>query len=155
MFKRRAEGFTLLELLVVMVIVGIMLGVVTINAMPSPRQNLLREAQRIALLLQSARDEAIVRNRQVAFEADGDHYRFLIRDNGQWQPIAKDMILRERVFEMTPMNLSINPAPPEGSNPLRITFGREPVDKPFTLTLNVGEYSVLVRADGVGHFIVE
>ncbi len=153
--RRSAAGFTLLELLVVMVIVGIMLGVVTINAMPSPRQNLMREAQRIALLLQSARDEAIVRNRQVAFEADGDYYRFLIRDNGQWQPLAKDTLLRERAFELQPISLSITPPLPEGSNPLRITFGREPVDKPFVLSLTVGENTVLVRADGVGHFVVE
>jgi general secretion pathway protein H len=152
---RRIAGFTLLELLVVMVIVGIMLGVVTINAMPSQRQHLQREAQRIALLLQSARDEAIVRNRLVAFEADSERYRFMIRDKNEWQPIAKDELLRERPFELQPMNLSISPPLPEGSNPLRITFGREPVDKPFALTLSVGEYTAVVRADGVGHFTVE
>ncbi|MBI3229029.1 MAG: GspH/FimT family pseudopilin [Burkholderiales bacterium] len=138
-----------------MVIVGIMLGAVTINAMPSQRQALQREAQRVALLLQSARDEAIVRNRLVAFEADSEHYRFLLREKGEWQPIPKDNVLRERAFELQPMNLSIEPALPEGSNPLRITFGREPVDKPFVLTLNVGENTVSVRADGVGHFTVE
>lgn len=152
---RQIAGFTLLELLVVMVIVGIMLGVVTINAMPSQRQNLQREAQRIALLLQSARDEAIVRNRLVAFEADSERYRFMIRDKNEWLPIAKDELLRERPFELQPMNLSITPPLPEGSNPLRITFGREPVDKPFALTLSFGEYTAVVRADGVGHFIVE
>ena len=66
-------GFTLLELLVVLVIVGIMLGAVGLNAMPSDRQIVQNEAQRIALLLQLARDEAIVRNRPVAFEALPDH----------------------------------------------------------------------------------
>ena len=39
--------------------------------------------------------------------------------------------------------------------PLRIVVGREPVDKPFVLTLAMGEASVAVRADGVGHFTVE
>ena len=61
-----------------MVIVGITLGAVSFNAMPSERQVLQNDAQRIALLLQSARDEAIVRNRPVAFEADPAGYRFLL-----------------------------------------------------------------------------
>lgn len=156
MFKRpaRTAGFTLLELMVVLVIVGMMLGVVSFNAMPSERQALQREAQRIALLLQTARDEAIVRNRLVAFEADTEHYRFLLRENNQWQALSDDL-LRERPFFRTPMSMSMDPAPTEGAYPLRITFGREPVDKPFVLTLKVNEISVLIRADGVGHFTVE
>ena len=152
---RSQDGFSLLELLVVLVILGLMLGLVTINAMPSERQNLQREAQRVALLLQLARDEAIVRNRQVAFEANAESYRFLVRENGQWQAIPKDDMLKERAFYRTPLNLSISPALPEGSNPLRIVFGREPVDKPFVLTMNVGEINVAIRADGIGHFSVE
>jgi general secretion pathway protein H len=64
-----SRGFTLIELLVVMVILGITLGLVSLNAMPGQKQALQQEAQRIALLLQLARDEAIVRNRQIAFEA--------------------------------------------------------------------------------------
>ncbi|HEX8784990.1 MAG TPA: type II secretion system protein GspH, partial [Telluria sp.] len=35
------------------------------------------------------------------------------------------------------------------------TFGREPVDKPFTLTLSTSGYQVAIKADGVGHFTVE
>ena len=34
-------------------------------------------------------------------------------------------------------------------------FGREPVDKPFVLTLSLGEASVAIRADGIGHFVVQ
>jgi general secretion pathway protein H len=74
--RRLPAGFTLLELLVVVVIVGITLGVVSFNAMPSNRKSLQNDAQRVALLLQLARDEAIVRNRPVAFEADANHYHF-------------------------------------------------------------------------------
>ena len=150
-----ARGFTLLELLVVLVIVGVMLGVVSFNAMPSSHQALENEARRIALLLQLARDEAIVRNSPVAFEADGERYRFLLRTNKIWGPLEKDDLLREREFQRSPVTLLITPALPPSSGPMRIVFGREPVDKPFVLTLAVEDVHVDIRADGIGHFVVE
>lgn len=156
MARHPQRGFTLLELLVVLVIVGIMLGFVTLNAMPSQRQALQNEAQRIALLLQLARDEAIVRNRPIAFEVDQYRYRFWIRDeNNAWQPIEKDDMLREREFKRAPVNLAIDPPMMDQDNRLRIVFGREPVDKPFVLSLSLGEASVAIRADGIGNFTVD
>ncbi len=151
----RERGFTFIELLVVLIIAGIALGLTALNAMPSDRQALQNEAQRIALLLQLARDEAIVRNRPVAFEGDADRYRFLIYDSQQWQPIVRDELLRERAFRQIPTTLSIAPASSAQTNPLRIVFGREPVDRPFVLTLSAGAASASIRADGIGHFTVE
>ncbi len=153
-------GFTLLELLVVVVIVGITLGMVSFNAMPSNRKSLQNDAQRIALLLQLARDEAIVRNRPVAFEADANHYHFLVRDDTTWEPIADDDMMRDREFKQAPVGLAMNPMPIDGGDPaagapVRIGFGREPVDKPFVLTISAGDDAVAIHADGIGHFTVE
>ena len=139
----------------VIVIAGITLGLVSFNAMPSERQVLQKEAQRIALLLQLARDEAIVRNRPIAFEAETERYRFLVRDESAWKIIEQDDLLREREFKRPPVALLIDPPLTGQAAPLRIVFGREPVDKPFVLTLSAGEVSVVIRADGIGHFVVE
>lgn len=153
--RKRARGFTLLELLIVIVIAGITLGLVSFNAIPSERQVLQNEAQRIALLLQLARDEAIVRNRPIAFEADGQQYRFLIRNDKEWEPVTQNDLLRERDFKRAPVGLAITPPSAGQTNPLRIVFGREPVDRPFTLTMASGELRANIHADGVGHFTVD
>ncbi len=150
-----ARGFTLLELLVVIVIVGITLGMVSFNAVPNVQQVLQNDAQRIALLLQLARDEAIVRNRPIAFEAEAARYRFLLREGNVWQALTQDDLLREREFKQFPVTFSISPPSPEQAVPLRIIFGREPVDKPFVLTLTTGDAHATIRADGIGHFVAE
>ena len=154
--RQRHQGFTLIELLVVMVILGITLGLVSLNAMPSQKQSLQQDAQRVALLLQLARDEAIVRNRQIAFEAGPDSYRFLIRNDKQWDVAVQDDLLRAREFKRGPYTLMLAPQADYRDGVTRIVFGREPVDKPFVLTMasNDGS-SVAVRADGIGHFVVD
>jgi general secretion pathway protein H len=155
MTRQVRGGFTLVEIMVVMVIIGITLGLASLNAIPSPHQDLQAEAQRLTLLLQLARDEAIVRNRPVAFEATPERYRFLVRNETRWDPITSDDLLRPRDFKNGPLTLLLDPASAGTMNPLRITFGREPVDKPFVMTLATGGNHVAIRADGVGHFTVE
>ena len=153
--NRPNRGFTLLELLVVLVVVGILLGMVSINAIPNKKKALLDDAQRVALLLQLAREEAIVRNRPVAFELDSEQFRFYVRGNDSWQLLTDNDLFRERNFQKSPLVITMQPALARTELPLKIIFGREPVDKPFVLTLAYEDASVSIQADGLGHFSVE
>jgi general secretion pathway protein H len=151
----RQRGFTLLEMMVVLVIVGIMLGMISYNVMPDRHQRMQEDAQRIALLLQLAREEAIVRNRPIAFEAQGNAYHFLVRGERSWEALHDTDVLRDREFVITPMTLSMEPRLDARDDALRIVFGREPVDKAFVLTMSSGEDKVSIHADGIGHFVVD
>lgn len=141
-------------MLVVLVIIGLSMGMVSFSISQSAQKDLQNDAQRIALLLQLARDEAIVRNHPVAFEADENHYDFQVRDDKDWSPISDDDLLRSREFKRAPVTLVMTPQP-ENGGPVRVVFGREPVDKPFVLTLSIGDDAVSVHADGIGHFTVQ
>ncbi|PRC92859.1 GspH/FimT family protein [Solimicrobium silvestre] len=152
---RKAAGFTLLELLVVLVVVGIMLGMVSMNALPNKKQALLGDAKRVALLLQLAREEAIVRNRPVAFELDSEQFRFYVRGDSGWQLLNDNDLFRERSFKNSPLAITMQPSPNQTALPLKIIFGREPVDKPFTLTFGYEDATATIQADGIGHFSVE
>lgn len=151
---RTPRGFTLIELLVVLAIVGMTLGMVSLSIMPNRAQTLQTDARRISLLLQLARDEAIVRNRPIAFEAHDEGYRFLVQIEGEWK-ILQDDLLRERTFQIAPVHFQIASTNRVPTNPLRIVFGREPVDQPFVLTLSVGDDQASISADGIGHFVLQ
>lgn len=155
MKNNRSRGFTLLELLVVLVVVGIMLGLVSMSAIPDKRHVLLNDAQRVALLLQLAREEAIVRNRPVAFEIDSIQYRFYIRNERDWERLNDNDLFREREFKNSPLAITMQGVHADNVLPMKIIFGREPVDKPFLLTLTYQDVSVSIHADGIGHFDVE
>ncbi|CAJ6806506.1 general secretion pathway protein H [Burkholderia pseudomallei] len=82
---RRARGFTLLEMLVVLVIAGILVSVASLTLRRNPRTDLREEAQRIALLFETAGDEAQVRARPIAWRATEHGFRFDIRTGDGWR----------------------------------------------------------------------
>lgn len=94
----RQTGFTLLELLVVLVIVGILLSFAVLSLdLRSEKDIVVEESRRLAALMQLASEEAIVQGRELAMQLDGDSYRFLLLNNkNKWQVIEKDEVLRER-----------------------------------------------------------
>ena len=125
-----------------------------LDLLPELREGIERTRHLVERLLQLARDEAIVRNQPIAFEADDYRYRFLIRQNNDWRALTDDSLLREREYRRAPLSLLLQPSGSERL-PLRIVFGREPVDKAFLLTMGYGGQSATIRADGIGNFQVE
>ena len=65
----------------------------------------------------------------MAFEADTEHYRFLVRNEARWDPVVSDDLLRNALQRRPGAAVDRSAGAGTGS-PMRITFGREPVDKP-------------------------
>ena len=74
---RSCGGFTLLELLLVIAIIGILAGVVVVGSMDTVRQRTVQtEAERLSLAVELARTEALRRNEVWGLSVDGMAYRF-------------------------------------------------------------------------------
>lgn len=97
----RQGGFTLLELLLVIVIFAVMAGA-AIMSVGAVRQETPAEveARRLSALMQLASEEALVQGRDLGIEFFTDGYRFLSWDpDGRlWAVPAGDDLLRPRRF---------------------------------------------------------
>ncbi len=149
MSRRGQFGFTLIELMVVVLIIGIALSMVAINGLPGSRDGLRYEAERVSHLLLLAREEAQIRGAPIRFEADETRYRFMIYKQGEWLPILDDQDLRERRWE-SPTRVRIGRA--DGRT--TIEFGRASVDIPFSIYLTRDNVTSEVFGNGLGAFEV-
>jgi len=97
-FSKKINGFTLIEIVVVIVIIGVILSFATLSiGSGGLEQKLEQEAQRLASLLQLASQEAIMQSKEmgVFFETDG--YRFYVLQGQKWQALTEqDDIFRPR-----------------------------------------------------------
>jgi general secretion pathway protein H len=85
-----ARGFTLLEVLVVLVIIAVLAGLLVIGMHDNPQQRLRREAADLATLLKMAADEAVMRWLELGLIIDENGYRFVYFDGKtqQWQELS-------------------------------------------------------------------
>lgn len=98
MNRSRHSGFTLLELLVVVVIVGIIVTFAALSFGNRALEDRLEvEAQRLDRILRLAAEEAEVKGIELGLRYTLDGYQFLVlSQDGKWQPYDGDPILRER-----------------------------------------------------------
>ena len=125
---QRSRGFTLIELMVVILIIVIVLGLVGVNLEPD-RETIVRdEARRMALLLRTAQQEAILQGKILAMEITPEGYVFLmLNDNSEFKSLSQDEILRPRDLPRDIIISSVN------------IEGRPVTEKPRLILLPTGE----------------
>ena len=157
------RGFTLIEVVVVLMIITIILGMVGVNLTRNPADILREEAERLALVLQNAQQEAILEGRMFEFTYSETGYRFsrLESSNGKNRrvPIEFDELLAPRKL---PPAIALTPTETADSSKKStdaskrfdpIVFdpsGELPV---FSLALSIGDLFWYVRGQSDGQVL--
>lgn len=151
--RHLAQGFTLLEMMVVLLVVGISLALVTPNFMKSDNDVLKEESMRLVALMEYASDSASSRGHWLAWSPTESGYRFLERDEDKnvWQPVTTDEVLRERQLpEGMHLGSSSQQQTVVASNTL-IALSPSGVNLPYQIVLTMGEEKRVLRGNLLGN----
>jgi general secretion pathway protein H len=111
----RSRGFTLIEIMVVVVIIGVITAVFIVTFTSGWHdEQIEREAQRLEALFDYVREQAELQTRDYGFRVNDREYSFVVYDviANQWRPVEEDDSLRVRQF-------------PEGIEPSIVVDGRK------------------------------
>jgi general secretion pathway protein H len=142
--RRLVRGFTLLEVMMVVLIVGIISGAVLLALNPGgAERHLDDESERLAALIELAGNEAVMQNREYGLKLAGNGYAFLCFDETarKWAVCKDDDSLRPRQL---PDGLEIHLLQESRMRLPTADSGKAPAQKALTpdiLLLSSGEAS--------------
>ena len=121
--RRPGRGFTLIEMLIVVAIIGVLTTTVALTISRNPHQAAASEAKRLAVLLETAVAEAQAGRRQLAWTASQDGYDFLAAEDSlertpRWLPLTEDETFHPRHLDKSVrigrIEVDGQPLPPGG-----------------------------------------
>ncbi len=121
--QSEAHGFTLIEMLVVMLVMGLLVGLVSTIGQTDDKTLLRFEAERLAQLMDLAATKSRLTGKSISWTTSGKEYRFWqLSGASGWDVIEDDGSLRARILPtgMTLSNLYVDGARPPES--MRVEF---------------------------------
>lgn len=166
-----SRGFTLIEIMVVMVIVAVLAGTVSLVIGDNQqRHELENEARRLVALLDLTQDEAVFQNIEIGLQLDQQGYSFRALDEAKlsWISLPQDF-LKNRTFpdwmtiDLQDSGNVIQPGDNEGEavadafSP-QVLFFSSGESTPFLITLGYtggDNFQYLIRSDGLNGVTLE
>ncbi|WP_137937208.1 GspH/FimT family pseudopilin [Chitinivorax sp. B] len=148
-------GFTLIEIIVVVLIISVIITLAAVRLDPGQSRQLRDEGERLALLFEAARDEAVAGGEPIGWATDGQTYRFYRRENNDWVMLDTRSDLRERSLpgemRIDQIQMSLQPLPADG----RLLFMPSGVNELFAMRFVLGEKRLKLRTDVLGRVFLE
>ncbi|MHB1616505.1 MAG: type II secretion system minor pseudopilin GspH [Metallibacterium sp.] len=144
--RARGRGFSLVEMLVVVLIIGLMTGVAVLSMSLGESHPARDNAERLAELVREASENASMQGQNLALGFWRHGWRFyVLRGGGAWQPLTDDTLLRARTL---PRGLALT-LDLQGE---QVTLKDHDKTKPQVFLLSSGEMQpFVVEIRGSGH----
>ncbi|ADT92363.1 general secretion pathway protein H [Shewanella baltica OS625] len=113
MLKLRHAGFTLMEVMLVILLMGLTAAAVTMSIGNSgPQQALDRTARQFIAATEMVLDETVLSGQFIGIVIEKTSYQFVFYKDGKWEPLDKDRLLSEKQMEPgVVMNLVLDGLP--------------------------------------------
>uniref|UniRef100_UPI004048B63D type II secretion system minor pseudopilin GspH n=1 Tax=Shewanella baltica TaxID=62322 RepID=UPI004048B63D len=113
MLKLRHAGFTLMEVMLVILLMGLSAAAVTMSIGNSgPQQALDRTARQFIAATEMVLDETVLSGQFIGIVIEKTSYQFVFYKDGKWEPLDKDRLLSEKQMEPgVVMNLVLDGLP--------------------------------------------
>lgn len=155
--RASSRGFTLLEILVVVIIIGTLAAAVVLAVDGGSARQLDREAERFRALLGQACEQAELSGRDFGVLMRDDGYAFATQLDGYWKPQADSGELRQRrwisglrsVLSRDGRPLDLIAEDSREPQPQMICYASGELS-PFVLQLSLGDDSVRIEGSGDG-----
>ena len=105
--SKRVRGFTLLELLVVMVVISIATSLVIIQGTPGDSHYLTAQARKLSQLLRIAQQQALLKSQEIRFFVTDNDYHFEHLTGSRWEPVQDEPLLRARPWDTKPLSVRL------------------------------------------------
>jgi general secretion pathway protein H len=108
------SGFTLFEILVVMLLIGIILSIAGLSIGDGGlAQKQKHEAQRLRTLLQMALDQALMSQTELGLALSLQQYRFVAKRGDDWVPLADEIFMSRQLPAGMTLSLEVEGLPLE------------------------------------------
>lgn len=133
--QQHSHGFTLLEVMLVLLLMGLTAGYVVFNAFGSSQSDQLKqEVKRMQVLTDMASDYAVMNQQQLGIRIeprDGIYYFVFLDDDDRWQRLDAEKVYQEHQLpEPFFMSLNLDDLPWNQDQQL---FDRDVFDEQFSL----------------------
>jgi len=96
--NKRQSGFTLIEIIVVLIIISVVLTVATISIGDPQVKRMRQTSERFTALIQLAKEQAIFNSQEYALSVWDSGYAFYTLDQQGWVLLTDDKIFRGRTL---------------------------------------------------------